>query len=119
MKYDKKKVYGSLELIVNICVLRKMRIAALISKENQSFFYLTLIMGHGLLFFTVRLAGVDAPSYVIHNEQKIGSFVFSSLFLHSTKATGSYNVPLRNKFHVFFLFLFFFFGQRYKKVILQ
>ncbi len=33
MKFD-KKVYGNLELIVNICVLGKMRIAALISLEN-------------------------------------------------------------------------------------
>ncbi len=32
-----KKVYGSLELIVNICVSGKMRIAALISIENLLF----------------------------------------------------------------------------------
>ncbi len=32
-----KKVYGRLELIVNICVLGKMRIAALISAENLLF----------------------------------------------------------------------------------
>ncbi len=36
MKYD-KKVYGSLELIVNIRVLGKMRIAALTSIENLLF----------------------------------------------------------------------------------
>ncbi len=36
MKYD-KKVYGSRELIVNIGVLGKMRIAALISIENLLF----------------------------------------------------------------------------------
>ncbi len=33
MKYN-KRVYGNLELIVNICVLQKMRISALISIEN-------------------------------------------------------------------------------------
>ncbi len=33
MKYDLKKMYGSLELIVNICVLEKMRTAAVISIE--------------------------------------------------------------------------------------
>ncbi len=37
MKYDKRKVYGSLELIVNIYVLGKMTIAALISIENLLF----------------------------------------------------------------------------------
>ncbi len=37
MKYDKKKVFGSLELIVNICVLGKMRTAASISIENLLF----------------------------------------------------------------------------------
>ncbi len=36
MKYD-TKVYGNLELIVNICVLEKMRIAALISIKNLLF----------------------------------------------------------------------------------
>ncbi len=36
MKHD-KEVYGNLELIVNICVLEKMRIVALISIENLLF----------------------------------------------------------------------------------
>ncbi len=36
MTYD-EKVYGTLELLVNICVSEKMRTAALISIENLLF----------------------------------------------------------------------------------
>ncbi len=36
MKYD-EKVYGNLELLVNISVFQKMRTAALISIENLLF----------------------------------------------------------------------------------
>ncbi len=46
-----KKVYGSLESIVNICVLGKMRIAALISKENLLFQHSSA----ALEFFVINL----------------------------------------------------------------
>ncbi len=54
------KVYGSLELIVNICVLGKIRIAALISKANL------------LSFFIVRV-GCNKKGYV----QNLPNFVIS------------------------------------------
>ncbi len=51
MKYDKKKVYGSLELMVNICVLGKMKIAALINIKNLLFKHSSDALEFFVLFF--------------------------------------------------------------------
>ncbi len=78
-----KEVYGSLELIVNICVLRKMRIAALISKENLLFSFFSKSTFCSLVTLRVR------SSILLFSRKGEGSFcatekrIFCYLLVHT------------------------------------